>query len=112
MELVQKKSRKILTFREIATMRQLSCLLDMGWHGQDHQLLRMLKLLRNQFTSTKLYPEVKCMSTSFSYFFKEDILLDITATNGLKFSMLMLLILPRKGIFNKRFTKFKDKYSF
>jgi hypothetical protein len=45
-----------------------------------------------QFAATKLYPEVKenVMSTSFSHIFKVDILLDITATSGLKFSMTLL----------------------
>jgi hypothetical protein len=49
-----------------------------------------------------LYPEVKenVMST-LSYLFKEDILQDITATNGLKFSMRMLLNSSKKRNFNK-----------
>jgi hypothetical protein len=41
--------------------------------------------------------------------FRADILLDITATNGLKFSMLTLLNSSKKRNFNKEVaTKFKD----
>jgi hypothetical protein len=41
--------------------------------------------------------------------YSKDILQDTTATNGLKFSMRMLLNSSKKGIFNKEVaTKFKD----
>jgi hypothetical protein len=84
----------------MATMRQLSFgLLDMGWHGQDPSAITDIKAFEiEQFAATKLYPEVKenVMSTSSLIFFKVDILLDITATSGLKFSMLTLLNSSKK----------------
>jgi hypothetical protein len=64
----------------------------MGWHGQDPSITDIKAFEIEQFAATKLYPEVKenVMSTSFSHIFKVDILLDITATSGLKFSMTLL----------------------
>ena len=58
----------------MGTMRQLSFgLLDMGWHGQDPTDITDLKAFENdQFSSTKLYPDVaeNAMSTSFSHIFQ------------------------------------------
>jgi hypothetical protein len=76
----------------------------MGWHGQDPSAITDIKAFEiEQFAATKLYPEVKenVMSTSL-IFFKVDILLDITATSGLKFSMLTLLNSSKKKESSKR----------
>jgi hypothetical protein len=98
---ISSKIKESSNFQEgMATMRQLSFgLLDMGWHGQDPSAITDIKAFEiEQFAATKLYPEVKenVMSTSFSHIFKVDILLDITATSGLKFSMLTLLNSSKK----------------
>ncbi len=74
MELV-KKIKESSNFQEgMATLRQLSFgLLDMGWHGQNPTTISDLKAFETeQFTSTKLYPDVKenAMSTSFSHIFQ------------------------------------------
>jgi hypothetical protein len=70
----------------------------MGWHGQDPSAITDIKAFEiEQFAATKLYPEVrKCHEHLFLIFFKVDILLDITATSGLKFSMLTLLNSSKK----------------
>jgi hypothetical protein len=95
---ISSKIKESSNFQEgMATMRQLSFgLLDMGWHGQDPYQTDIKAFEIEQFAATKLYPEKKMMSTSFSHIFKVDILLDITATSGLKFSMLTLLNSSKK----------------
>jgi Zn-dependent oligopeptidase len=91
---ISSKIKESSNFQEgMATMRQLSFgLLDMGWHGQDPSAITDIKAFEIEQFAAQLYPEVKenVMSTSFSHIFKVDILLDITATSGLKFSMLTL----------------------
>lgn len=69
------KIKESASFQEgMGTMRQLSFgLLDMGWHGQDPTDITDLKAFENdQFSSTKLYPDVaeNAMSTSFSHIFQ------------------------------------------
>jgi Zn-dependent oligopeptidase len=96
---ISSKIKESSNFQEgMATMRQLSFgLLDMGWHGQDPSSITDIKAFEiEQFAATKLYPEVKMMSTLSLIFSRWIFCWDITATSGLKFSMLTLLNSSKK----------------
>lgn len=114
MELVQKIKDSASFLEGMATLRQLSFgMLDMGWHGQDPQMVTDLKSFENeQFAATQLYPDVaeNAMSPAFSHIFnggyssgyysyKWAEVLDADAFEYFK----------ENGIFNRTIaTKFKD----